>query len=96
MKFEPLDNRVLIGQLKAEEKTPGGLYLPDITKKKPQMGKVISVGPGKLLDDGERSKMSVKKDDTVVYRKYAENEFIIGGQEYIILSENDLLGVITF
>jgi len=94
MKLRPLDDRVVIKQLEAEEKTSGGIILPDTAKEKPQIGKVIAVGPGKILDNGKRAEMSVKKNDTVIYAKYMGNEIEIDGEKYVILKENDILGIV--
>lgn len=95
MSVRPLDDRVLIKQSEAEEKTAGGIVLPDTAKEKPQKGKVISVGPGKLLDSGKRGEMSVKKGDDVFYGKYAGTEIKIDGEDYVILKETDVLAIIT-
>jgi chaperonin GroES len=94
MKLRPLDDRVVIKQSDAEERTTGGIYLPDTAKEKPQTGKIIAIGPGKLLDDGKRSKMSVKKNDRVIYGKYMGNEVELDGEKYVILRESDLLGIV--
>ncbi|MCK5225702.1 MAG: co-chaperone GroES [Planctomycetes bacterium] len=94
MKLKPLDDRVVIQQLKAEEKTAGGIILPDNAKEKPQAGKIIAVGPGKLLDDGKRIKMDLKKGDEVIYAKYMGNEIEIDREKYVILSEKDVLGIV--
>jgi chaperonin GroES len=94
MKLKPLDDRVIIKQSEAEEKSTGGIILPDAAKEKPQMGKIIAVGPGKVLDDGKRSKMSVKKGDQVIYAKYIGNDVEIDGDKYVILSERDILGIV--
>lgn len=94
MKLKPLDDRVVIKQSEAEEKTSGGIFLPDAAKEKPQIGKIVAVGPGKILDSGKRAKMSVKKGDEVVYGKYIGNEIEIDSQKYVILRESDLLGVV--
>jgi len=94
MKLRPLDDRVVIKQSEAEEKTSGGIILPDTAKEKPQIGKVIATGPGELLDDGKRGKMSVKKNDEVIYAKYAGNDIEIDGEKYVILRESDILGII--
>jgi chaperonin GroES len=94
MKLVPLDDRVVIKQSEAEEKSAGGIILPDTAKEKPQRGKVIAVGPGKMTDEGKRSEMSVKKSDEVLYAKYIGNEVEISGEKYVILHENDILGVI--
>ncbi len=94
MKLRPLDNRVVIEQLEAEEKTSGGIYLPDTAKEKPQIGKVVAVGPGALLDDGKRGAMSVKKADEVIYGKYVGNDVEVDSKKYVILRETDLLGIV--
>jgi chaperonin GroES len=94
MKLRPLDDRVVIKQSEAEEKTTGGIILPDAAKEKPQIGKVVAIGPGKLLDSNKRSKMSVKKNDKVIYSKYMGNDIEIDGQTYVILKESDILGII--
>ena len=94
MKLRPLDDRVVIKQSEAEEKTAGGIFLPDAAKEKPQIGKIVAVGPGKLLDDGKRGKMSVKKNDKVIYGKYIGNEVEIDGDKYVVLRESDLLGIV--
>jgi chaperonin GroES len=84
----------LIKQSEAETKTAGGIVLPDTAKEKPQRGKVVATGPGKLLDSGERGKMSLKKGDEVFYAKYSGTEIKIEGDEYVILKETDVLAVI--
>ncbi len=94
MKLRPLDDRIVIKQSEAKEKTDGGIFLPDTAKEKPQIGKVIATGPGKLLDNGKRSQMSVKKNDEVIYGKYIANEVEIEGEKYVILRESDLLGIV--
>jgi len=94
MKLRPLDDRIVIEQSEAEEKTTGGIILPDTAKEKPQIGKVIAVGPGKLLDDGKRNKMSVKKNDEVIYAKYIGSEVEIDGEKFVVLHESDVLGII--
>ena len=94
MKLRPLDNRVVVEQLEAEEKTAGGIYLPDKAKEKPQIGKVIAAGPGKVLDDGKRAPMNVKVGDEVIYGKYMGNDVEVDGKKYVILRESDLLGVV--
>jgi chaperonin GroES len=94
MSVKPLDDRVLIKQSKAEERTAGGIVLPDTAKEKPQRGKVVATGPGKLLDSGERGQMSLKKGDQVFYAKYSGAEVKIDGEEYVILRETDVLAVV--
>jgi len=94
MKLRPLDDRIVIKQSDAEEKTAGGIILPDTAKEKPQIGKVVAIGPGKMLDNGKRSEMSVKKNDEVIYAKYIGSEVEIDGKKFVILHENDVLGII--
>ena len=95
MAVKPLDDRVLVKQSEAEEKTTGGIVLPDTAKEKPQRGKVVAVGPGKLLDTGKRADMSLKKGDEVYYAKYTGTEIKIDGDPYVILRETDVLAVVT-
>jgi len=94
MKLKPLDDRIVIKQSEAEEKTAGGIILPDTAKEKPQIGKVVAIGPGKLLDDGKRAKMSVKKNEEVIYGKYMGSDIEIDGDKYVILRESDVLGIV--
>jgi chaperonin GroES len=95
MAVKPLDDRVLVKQSDAEQTTAGGIVLPDTAKEKPQRGKVVAVGPGKLLDSGNRGEMSLKKGDNVFYGKYAGSEIKIDGDEYVILRETDVLAIVT-
>jgi len=94
MKLRPLDDRIIIKQLEAQEKTSGGIFLPEAAKEKPQIGKIIATGPGKLLDDGKRGEMSVKKGDEVLYAKYMGNDVEIDSEKYVILRESDVLGIV--
>ncbi len=94
MKLRPLDDRIVIKQSDAEEKTTGGIILPGIAKEKPQTGKIIATGPGKMLDSGKRSKMSVKKNDKVIYAKYIGSEVEIDGKKFVVLRESDILGIV--
>ncbi|MFH1717104.1 MAG: co-chaperone GroES [Planctomycetota bacterium] len=94
MNLRPLDDRVVIKQSDAEEKTAGGIILPDTAKEKPQIGKVVATGPGKLLDDGKRSTMSVKTKDEVIYAKYMGSDVEIDREKYVILRESDILGIV--
>lgn len=94
MKIKPLDDRVLVKQVEAETKTAGGIVLPDSAQEKPQRGKVIELGPGKLLDSGERGEMGLKKGDSVFYGKYAGSEVEVDGTEYVLLRESDVLAVV--
>jgi len=95
MKLVPLDDRVVLQRLEAEETTQGGIVLPDTAKEKPQKGKVVAVGPGRLLDDGSRAGLDVKKGDTVLFGKYAGTEVTVDGQDYVIMKESELLAVLS-
>ena len=94
MKMKPLEDRVIVKQSEAETKTSGGIVLPDSAQEKPQRGKVVACGPGKLLDSGERGEMSVKKGNEVFYGKYAGCEVEIDEEKYVILRESDILAVL--
>lgn len=94
MKLIPLDDRIVVKPQEAEEKTAGGIVLPDTAREKPMMGKVIAVGEGKLLDNGKRAEMTVKKNDIVLYGKYAGTDLKIDGEEYKILRESEVLGIV--
>jgi len=94
MAVKPLEDRILIKPLEAETKTEAGIYLPESAKERPQQGKVVATGPGKLLDNGERVKPAVKKGDTVVYGKYAGTEIEIKSIKHLIVRESELLGVL--
>jgi len=93
-KIRPLDDRVLVLPQEAETKTDSGIFLPESAKEKPMQGKVVATGPGKLGDDGKRTPLNVRKGNTVVYGKYAGNEIEIDGKQHMIMSENDILGVL--
>ncbi|MCS6958548.1 MAG: co-chaperone GroES [Pseudanabaenaceae cyanobacterium SKYGB_i_bin29] len=92
---KPLGDRVLVKLSEREEKTAGGIYLPDTAKEKPQIGEVAAVGPGKRNDDGSRQAMEVKVGDKVLYSKYAGTEVKIGTEEYVLLSEKDILAILS-
>ena len=94
MSVQPLEDRIVIKPADAETRTESGIYLPETAKEKPMQGKVVSVGPGRRLDNGERVKPAVKKGDIVVYGKYAGTEIKLDGQDYMILDAEDILGVI--
>lgn len=94
MSVRPLEDRILIKPTAPETKTASGIYLPESAKEKPMQGKVVALGPGKLLDNGERIKPSVKKGDTVVYGKYSGSEIEIKNTTHLIVRESELLGVI--
>ena len=94
MKIRPLADKVLVQRVEAEAKTAGGIVLPDAAKEKPQKGKIISVGEGKVLDDGTVRKIQVKKGDVVLFTSYAGTDVKIDGKEYLIMSESDIMAVI--
>ena len=94
MAVKPLEDRILIKPLEKESQTASGIFLPESAAEKPMQGKVIATGPGKLLDRGERAKMSVKKGDTVVFGKYSGTEIEIKGESHLIVRESELLGLI--
>ena len=94
MKIRPLADKVLVERLEAENKTAGGIVLPDTAKEKPQRGKVVSVGKGKTLEDGTLQKIEVNKGDVVLFTSYAGTEVKISGKEYLIMSESDIMAVI--
>jgi chaperonin GroES len=90
-KLQPLADRVLVKPIEKEEKTKSGIYLPDTAKEKPQEGKVIAVGPGKMTDDGKRIPLDLKVGDTVIYAKYGGTEIKVDDEDLIILRESDIL-----
>lgn len=94
MKIQPINDRVLVIRVEEQKKTAGGIIIPDTAKEKPQEGKVTSVGPGKLGDDGKRVPLEVKKGDRVLFSKYAGTEIKIDGVEHIFMREDDILGVL--
>ena len=94
MKIKPLDDRVVVKQCDAESTTAGGIVLPESAKEKPQRGKVISCGAGKMLDSGKRGAMSLKKGDEIFYGKYAGSEVEIDQEKFVILRESDILAVL--
>jgi len=94
MKLRPLQDRVIVRQTEAEEKTKSGIFLPDTAKEKPTKGKVVSVGPGRLDDKGKAMEIPVRVGDTVWYGKYSGTEIEVDGQKFVILRETDLLGVL--
>ena len=94
MKFRPLHDRVVVRRIDAEEKTAGGIIIPDTAKEKPIEGEVIAVGNGKVQDDGSVRKLEVKKGDRVLFGKYAGTEVKLDGVEHLILREDDILGVL--
>jgi chaperonin GroES len=94
MKIKPLSDRVVIEALEAEDKTSGGIYLPETAKEKPQMGKVVAAGAGKITDAGEVVKLEVKVGDKVLYGKYSGTDVTIDGKDYLIVREGDILAII--
>jgi len=94
MKIRPLNDRVLVLRIDEDEKTSGGIFIPDTAKEKPQEGKVIAVGPGKQGDTGERIPMEVKENDRILFGKYSGNEIKIDGVEHLIMREDDILAII--
>lgn len=93
-KLKPLGDKVVVQVLDKEDKTSGGIYLPDTAQKKPQEGKVIAVGEGRILDNGERNKLTVKSGDRVIFSKYGGNEVTLDGEEYTILDEDQIYAVL--
>ena len=93
-KLRPLNDKIVVKRLEAEEKTKGGIVLPDTAKEKPKEGKVISLGDGKLLDSGKRVPFQVKKNDKILFSSYAGTEVKVNGEEYIIMQEDDVLAVL--
>ena len=94
LNIRPLGDKVIIKRLDAEDKTTGGILLPDSAKEKPKRGIVRAVGDGRLLDDGTRSEMQVKKQDEVIFTSYAGTEIKVDGDEYMIMDESDILGIV--
>jgi chaperonin GroES len=94
MNVKPLEDRVLLKPMEAEQKTAGGIIIPDNAKEKPQKGEIVAVGPGKMNDKGQRIEMPLKKGDKVLYGKYSGTEITIEGEDYLILRESDVLAVI--
>jgi len=94
MNVKPLADRVLVRPLDAEEKTAGGLFIPDNAKEKPQKGEVAAVGPGKIAENGAKIEMTLKAGDKVLYGKYSGTEITVDGVDYLILKESDVLAVV--
>ena len=94
MKIRPLQDRVIVQRIEGEEKTKGGLIIPDTAKEKPQEGKIIAVGKGKINEDGKITPLDVKVNDRVLFGKYAGTEINIDGEEHLIMREEDILGII--
>jgi chaperonin GroES len=93
-KIRPLNDKVLIKRLEAEERTKGGIVLPDTAKEKPREGKVVAVGEGRILDNGRRVEFQVKVNDRVIFNSYAGTEVRHGGEGYLIMSEEDILAIV--
>ncbi|MCB2168792.1 MAG: co-chaperone GroES [Deltaproteobacteria bacterium] len=94
MKIRPLNDRVLVQRMEEETKTKGGIIIPDTAKEKPAEGKVIAAGNGRLGDDGKRIPLEIKKGDRVLFSKYGGTEVKVDGEEYLIMREDDILGII--
>ncbi|MEJ2232342.1 MAG: co-chaperone GroES [Syntrophobacterales bacterium] len=94
MKLRPLHDRVIVKRVEEEEKTSGGIIIPDAAKEKPQQGKVIAVGKGKILENGKISALAVKKGDKILFGKYAGTDIKIEGEEHLIMREDDILAII--
>ena len=95
MKLKPMHDRVLVKRLEKEEKTKGGIFIPDSAKEAPAEGKVLAVGGGKIMDDGSIKKLDVKVGDRVIFAKYAGTEITVEDEEYLIMREEEILGVVT-
>jgi len=93
MKVEPLNDKIVVKRLEAEDKTAGGIYLPDSAKEKPRRGTILALGEGKVLDSGKRAPFQVKKDDRVLFSSYAGHEVTVDGEELLIMTEDDILAV---
>jgi chaperonin GroES len=94
MKIRPLQDRIIVQRIEEEEKTAGGIIIPDTAKEKPQIGKVIAVGNGRKTEDGTVVPMDVKKGDKVLFSKYAGSEVKLDGDEFLIMKEDDILGIV--
>ncbi len=94
MKIRPLQDRILVKRLEEEETSKGGIIIPDTAKEKPSQGMVIAVGKGKVLEDGKQMPLDVKKDDRILFSKYAGTDIKIDGDEYLIMREDDVLGIV--
>lgn len=92
--IKPLNDRILVKRLEAEEKTKGGILLPDTAKEKPKEGEVVAVGPGKWLENGKRQSIDLKKGDKIIFESYAGTEVKIEGKEYLLMKEDDVLGIV--
>jgi len=95
MKIKPLNDRVIVKRVEEEQKTAGGIIIPDTAKEKPQEGEVVAVGPGKLDDNGKRIALEIKEGDRILFGKYAGTEIKIDGEEHIFMREDDILGILN-
>ena len=95
MKVIPLNDKILVERLEAEEKTAGGIVLPDTAKEKPKQGKVLAMGEGKVLENGKRSSFQIKVNDRVLFTSYAGSEVTVDGKEFLIMTEDDILAVVS-
>lgn len=95
MKIRPLNDRVIVKRVEEDQKTAGGIIIPDTAKEKPQEGEVVAVGPGKRDEDGKRIAMEIKKGDRILFGKYAGSEIKIDGEEHIFMREDDILGILN-
>lgn len=96
MNIKPIGDRIVVKPLEAEEVTKGGIILPDSAKEKPQKGKVVAIGAGRILDNGTRVPVEVKEGDTIIYSKYGGTEVKFDGEEYLIVNERDILAVLGY
>jgi len=94
MKVVPLNDKILVQRLEAEEKTAGGILLPDTAREKPRQGKILALGEGKRLENGSRAPVQVKVNDRVLFTSYAGSEIKVDGEEYLIMSEDDVLAIV--
>ena len=94
MKIKPLHDRVIVKRIEEEEKTKGGIIIPDSAKEKPAEGKIVAVGDGKVLEDGSRQPLEVKEGDRVLFGKYAGTEVKINGEEHLIMREDDIIAIV--
>lgn len=94
MNVKPLADRIILRPLEAEQKTAGGIIIPDAAKEKPQKGEIVAVGPGKVTDNGQKIEMALKNGDKVLYGKYSGTEVSIDGQDYLIMKESDVLAIL--
>ena len=95
MKFKPLQDRVVVKRLESDEKTSGGIIIPDTAKEKPSEGEIVAVGPGELTEDGKLKPMNVKEGDKILFGKWSGTEVKMNGEDYLIMKESDIMGIIT-